>query len=774
MTCATCAQRIEKVLGRVDGVSEAAVNLASEKATVSFDPERVGPAGIAAAIEGAGYEVPVEHVRLAITGMTCATCAQRIEKVVGRVPGVVSASVNLAAERASVAVRPGVAVADLIGAIEGAGYGAARAPSDAAERAAEQAAEARRNRAELGRLGISAALTAPLVLPMLLAPFGVHWMLPGWAQLALATPVQLWIGGRFYRAGWAALRSGSASMDVLVALGTTAAYGLSIALWLRGAMDLYFESAATLITLVLLGKWMEGRAKRSATVALRTLSALEPPTARIVRDGQEIEVPVEAVGVGQELVVRPGEAFPVDGVVIDGESHADESLLTGESRPVGKKAGDAVVGGSINGLGLLRVRATHVGQDTALARIVALVERAQATKAPVQRLVDQVAAVFVPAVLAIALVTLGGWLLAGASVEQAVVTAVSVLVIACPCALGLATPTALTVGTGLAAARGILIRDAEALERAQGVQVVVFDKTGTLTEGRPSVRAVHPAPEVGEHELLRWMAAAESGSEHPLAEAVREAARARGLAVPSAGHVRAVPGRGIEAVVDGHDVRVGSARFLEEHGAPSILLPAEPGTALAATVDERYLGAVVVGDAIRSTAADAIRRLHDRGVDTVLLTGDNRAAAEAVGAAVGIGRVVAEVLPEDKAGAVAVLRSGGRVVAMVGDGVNDAPALAAADVGFAMGSGADAARATAAVTLVRPDPALVDDAIAISRATVRKIRQNLFWAFAYNVVGIPLAASGWLTPVLAGGAMAMSSVSVVTNALLLRRTVREG
>ncbi|MCC6521881.1 MAG: copper-translocating P-type ATPase [Polyangiaceae bacterium] len=779
MTCAACATRIEKVLGRVAGVTGAEVNLATEKATVTFDPERAAPAELAAAVERAGFSVPTESVRLHLTGMTCAACATRIEKVLRRQPGVAAASVNLASEQAAVAYTPGVSsLAALVAAVEAAGYGARRAPSDAEERAAVERAAARRAGRELGLLLGSAALALPLVAPMVAAPFGAPVMLPGWLQLGLAAPVQLVAGAHFHRGAFRALRGGSANMDVLVALGTTAAFGLSVVLLAGGSSHLYFEAAASVIALVRLGKWLEARAKRSTTQALRALAALRPTVARVERDGRELEVAAETVGAGEIVVVRPGERLPVDGVVEQGQSSVDESLLTGESMPVPRGPTDRVIAGAINGEGLLRVRTTAVGEGSALARIVHLVEDAQTQKAPVQRLVDRVSAVFVPTVVAIAIVAFVAWLATGVGVERALVTAVSVLVIACPCALGLATPTALMVGTGAAARVGILIRDAEALERAHAVSVVVFDKTGTLTEGRPTLRALLPRePGAGADDaLLATTAAAQRGSEHPLARAVLSAAAERGLRVAAPTSFRALPGRGVTATVADRDLSVGSPRFMDELGVDRAPLAeaarrheAAGDTVVWVAADGVLCGALAIGDRVRDGAAAAVRALERQGIETVLLTGDNARAASTVGTELGIANVVAEVLPEDKARTVAALRGAGRVVAMVGDGVNDAPALAAADVGFALATGTDVAMHTAAVTLMRADPALVADAISVSRATLRKIRQNLFWAFGYNVVGIPLAALGLLTPVLAGAAMALSSVSVVGNALLLRR-----
>mgnify|MGYP001065879190 CR=1 FL=1 len=713
-----------------------------------------------------------ETIDLGIEGMTCAACVTRVEKVLSRVPGVEQAQVNLATNRARVTVAPGVAVAALTAAVARAGYGAAPVRADAPPPPPEGVP---------WHLVAAALLTLPLVAPMLLSPFG--WghaaMLPGWAQLLLALPVQVWIGGRFYVASWKAVRGGSFTMDVLVALGTSAAFLLSAvqlaAFWPHEPHALYFEASATVITLVLLGRWLEHRARGRTVAAITALAALRPERARVLRDGQEIDLPVEQVAVGDVVVVRPGERLPVDGIVQDGAGSVDESLLTGESLPVARHPGDRVTGGAINGEALLRVRTTAIGAETVLARMVRLVEDAQAGKPPIQRLADRVSAVFVPVVVAIALATFLGWWLAGAPVAGAVINAVAVLVIACPCAMGLATPTAIMVGTGLAARRGILIKDAEALERAHAVTVVAFDKTGTLTEGKPRVTDVHPADGQTREVVLRMAAALQAGSEHPLARAVMQAAE--GMAVPAATAMRALPGRGVEGEVEGRRLILGSRRLLDEAGAaPGALEPAAEalagqGRTLAwlATAEGAVLGLIGFGDAVKPGAAAAVARLRAMGIRTVLISGDNRHAAATAAAALGIDDVQAEVLPADKSARVAALRGDGEVVAMVGDGVNDAPALAAADVGFAMGTGTDVAMHAAGVTLMRGDPMLVADAIDLSRRTWRTLWQGLFWAMAYNVLGIPIAAAGLLDPMVAGGAMAFSSVSVVLNALALKR-----
>jgi len=720
--------------------------------------------------------MPTNEVVLQVGGMTCASCVARVEKALVKVPGVSSASVNLATERATVRALASVPVAMLKTAIEKAGYAA----QEVHEAQPPQSAPL----ADWWPVALSAALTAPLLAPMLLALAGIEWMLDPRLQWALATPVQFWLGWRFYRAGWKALVAGSGNMDLLVALGTSAAYGLSVYLLVRhgahGMPHLYFEASAAVITLVLLGKWLEGRAKRQTTDAIRALNALRPATARVVRDGAEIDIAVERVALGDIVRVRPGERVAVDGEVTEGRSHVDESLITGESLPVAKSVGDRVTGGAINAEGTLTVKTLAIGAETTLARIIRMVESAQAAKAPIQRIVDRVSAVFVPVVLVIALVTLAGWLIATGDAGQAVINAVAVLVIACPCALGLATPTAIMAGTGVAAQHGILIKDAQALELAQSVTTVVFDKTGTLTEGRPSLVAVHAAPGQTSDDVLRWSAALQASSEHPLARAVIDKLRADGLTLPEARDAKALPGRGIEGHVQGQLLALGSSRLVRELGVGTDALAdaARDLEAQGRTISwlarndsgkPELLGLLAFGDTAKASAREAVARLQSLGIETVMLTGDNRGSAEAVARELGIGEFRAEVLPADKAAVVQELRAAGKIVAMVGDGINDAPALAAAHVGIAMASGTDVAMETAGITLMRGDPRLVADSLDVSRRTCATIKRGLFWAFAYNVIGIPLAALGLLSPVIAGGAMALSSVSVVGNALLLRR-----
>lgn len=772
MTCATCAGRVEKALRSLPGV-EATVNLTAERADVRFDPMRLAHSELGEAIVRAGYDVPSETRDLAISGMTCATCAGRVEKALSAVPGVTRAEVNLATERASVDGMTGVLKpADLIAAVQRAGYDGKLLTGDVERDKAMVAAEERRFKRETWRIAAAVVLSAPLLLPM----FGV--MLPAWLQLALATPVQFIIGARFYIAAWKALRALTGNMDLLVSLGTSAAYFYSLYLMIAGppGTHLYFEAAAVVIALIIVGKWLEARAKRSTTAAIQALMSLRPDMARVERGGAEIEVPVAAVTVGDIVVVRPGETLPVDGMVIGGGSEVDESLLTGESLPVGKGPGDAVTGGSINGSGLLRIETTAVGAQSTLSRIIALVENAQAKKPPVQRLVDRVAAIFVPVVVGVAVVAFLGWWLIAGNFTAGVIAAVAVMVIACPCSLGLATPTALMVGTGSAAKAGILIRDAEALERAHKLDTVILDKTGTVTEGKPAVTDVVPNG-ISEAELLTLAAAAQKGSEHPLARAVL--AKAEGMALPGLAEFQSYAGKGLTALVNGRRIAIGNRRLMQENGVrtdeletKAARLETQGRTVMwvaALDMTASLLGLIAVADLLKPTAAAAVQHLHEIGIEIVLLTGDNERTAAAVARQLGIRRVLAGVLPAEKAAEVQRLQAEGRHVGMVGDGVNDAPALAAADIGIAMGNGADVAMQTAGITLMRGDPLLIGDAIAVSHATYTKIRQGLFWAFIYNVIGMPAAALGLLSPVIAGAAMALSSVSVVTNALLLRR-----
>ena len=785
MTCASCVGRVERAIRQVPGVADVSVNLATERAEVMFDDPRQDARAVAEAILKAGYVPGSKSTELSIGGMTCASCVGRVERALRAIPGVFKADVNLATETARIEAVATLAPTTFIRAVEKAGYsaslkGAKVRGANEDERRAAAASH------ELRHVVIAAILSLPLVLPMLLSPFGIAAAVPGWAQLILATPVQFWLGARFYRAGWKALLARTGNMDLLVAIGTSAAYGLSLYQGIARPTDhvsgghYYFEASAVVITLVLLGKWLEGRAKRQTGEAIRALMALRPERARVIApDGSEAEVPLDDVAVGDQVRIRPGERIPVDGRIQEGVTSVDESMLTGESMPVSKTVGDRVTGGAINGEGLLLVETLAVGAETTLARIVRLVESAQGAKAPIQRLVDKVSAVFVPVVLGVALLTLIGWLAVGASVEVAILNAVAVMVIACPCALGLATPTAIMAGTGVAARAGVLIKDAEALETAHRIDTVAFDKTGTLTEGKPTLVAAIPAGGVDERALLELASGLQSGSEHPLARAVMAAANERGLRPAQVSSMKALAGRGVSATVGATHLSLGSTRMLEELQIERGLLATDAellereGRSISWLVEtapeKRLLGLLAFGDEAKASAMQAVATLHERNIRTVMITGDNEGSAHAIARKLGIDEVIANVLPEGKSDAVASLRIDNRTVAMVGDGVNDAPALAIADVGIAMSTGTDVAMHAAGITLMRGDPRLVADAIDISKRTYSKIRQGLFWAFIYNVVGIPLAALGYLSPVIAGAAMAFSSVSVVANALTLRR-----
>ncbi len=772
MTCASCVARVEKALARVPGVQSASVNLATDMATV----KAAGPVplqALADAVRKSGYEVQADSIALDIRGMTCASCVARLEKVLMKVPGVLDASVNLATEKARI-TSLGVPLPTLIAAVQKAGFDG----SPAQERAQARPPS---SLPSWWPVAAAAALSLPLVLPMLAMLAGVHWMLPGWLQWLLATPIQFWLGARFYRAGWGALKAGAGNMDLLVAIGTSAAYGLSLWLWLVHGdhAHLYFESSAVVITLVLLGKWLEARAKQQTVAALHALESLRATEATVRRDGVDLRVSVDSVRVGDTLVVRPGERVPVDGMVVEGSSHLDESLLTGESLPVARRAGDKLAGGAINQEGVLVFTATAVGGATTLAQIIRMVEEAQAAKAPIQRLVDKVSSLFVPAVLLISAITLLAWGVVTGDWQQALLNAVAVQVIACPCALGLATPTSIMAGTGVAARYGILIKDAEALEFAHAVRVVAFDKTGTLTEGRPAIVAVEACAQT-RRRVLELALAVQQYSDHPLARAVADRGRAEGLVAAPAQQAKALPGQGVQADVDGCTIYLGNLRLMHELGVDTrggedfaALQEGDGRTvswlAVRNATGLELAGLLAFGDTLKASARAAIARLDALGIRSVMLTGDSVGAARAVAATAGISEYRAQVLPGDKAALVAQLKATYGTVAMVGDGINDAPALAAADIGMAMATGTDVAMHTAGITLMRGDPALVADAIEISRRTYAKIRQNLFWAFIYNLVGIPLAAFGLLNPVIAGAAMAFSSVSVVTNALLLRR-----
>ena len=774
MTCAACSTRLEKNLNRLEGVT-ANVNLTTEVAQVEFDPALVQPAALLEQVKKTGFSVPDQTLDLAISGMTCAACSTRLEKVLNRLPGV-EARVNLAAEKARLRFTPGIASLDtMLAAVAKAGFSAA--PITEASRAEAKARKAAEYHDELRVFLIAALFTLPLLaqmIPMLAGAEHVEWM-PPWLQWLLATPVQFWAGKRFYSGAWNSLRGGGANMDVLVVLGTSAAYFFSVAVILFDlGGHVYFEASAAVVTLVRLGKLLEARAKSRTSTAIEQLIGLQPRTAWVEKGGEVIETETARLRIGDVVRIRAGERIPVDGEVIDGASSLDESLLTGESLPVVKQAGDSVHAGSQNLDGLLRVRAESVGAQTQLMEIVRLTEAAQGSKAPIQKLADQISGIFVPTVIVIATLTFIGWWLVSGDFTQSLIPAVAVLVIACPCALGLATPTAVMVGLGRGAQLGILVRSAEALERAEKLSLLALDKTGTLTEGRMALVALQPVPGMDETELLRLAAALEQGSTHPLAVAVLDTAKTRGIAYPAVEGFENLSGQGVTGSVDGRELRLGTAEWLHDDAISASHPAVLPATHHAATwvvlADTTgILGRLAFSDRLRPTSKAAIARLQALGIECVMLTGDHPDAAQAIAEEAGIGDWRARVKPQDKAAAVTSLKSGGRIVGMAGDGVNDAPALASADVSFGMASGSDIALEAADITLMRSDLNSVADAVELSRAVMRKIRQNLFLAFFYNILALPLAAAGLLNPVIAGAAMALSSVSVVSNALLLKR-----
>ncbi|KAF1083896.1 Copper-exporting P-type ATPase A [Sporotomaculum syntrophicum] len=784
MECAACAARIERQLKKTAGVAEAAVNLAAEKATVLYDSEQVNADQLIHTITDLGYRVPTERVDLQISGMSCAACSARVERALSGLDGVLKANVNLAMERGTVEYNPAqLSLAEIKRTVADAGYRAEEVVGGlGGDR--EKLERQRETRRQMILLVMSAVLSLPMLTMMFGEWFNIalpHILHDKVFQFALATPVQFIAGYQFYLGAYKALRHGSANMDVLVAMGTSAAYFYSVGTTFFFPGDVYYETSAIIITLILLGRLLESAAKGRTSEAIKKLMGLAARTARVVRDGQEIDIPVEDVQVGDVVLVRPGEKLPVDGVILEGISSVDESMLTGESIPVDKHAGDEVIGGTINKHGLLKFTATRVGSDTALAQIIKIVEEAQGSKAPIQRMADIISAYFVPVVVGIATATFLIWyfIIDPGNLARALVSFTAVLVIACPCALGLATPTSIMVGTGRGAEHGILIKGGEYLEKAHAINTVVLDKTGTITRGEPSLTDVMAVPGVvDQHELLQLVASAERASEHPLGAAVVQGAKERDLALMEATSFTAIPGYGISAGVNGRALLIGTRRLMAEHNiATGALdktvdeLEMSGKTAMLVAVDGQAAGVVAVADTVKEGSAEAIQVLQAMGVDTMMITGDNRRTAEAIARQVGIApdHVLAEVLPGDKAREVSKLIEQGRVVGMVGDGINDAPALATADVGFAIGTGTDVAMEAADITLMRGDLRGVAASISLSRGTMRNIKQNLFWALVYNSLGIPVAAAGFLSPVLAGAAMAFSSVSVVTNALRLKR-----
>lgn len=790
MTCAACATRIEKGLNKMEGVEQASVNLALEKSTIKYDPTRLSETDFEKKIEALGYGVVKQKAEFDITGMTCAACATRIEKGLNRMDGVASASVNLALEKATIEFNPSeVTIADVIAKVEKLGYGAHQKQEDQAQVDHRE----KHIKDQQRKFVLSAILSLPLLWTMvghfsftsfLYVP---DFLMNPWVQMVLATPVQFIIGKQFYVGAYKSLRNGSANMDVLVVMGTSAAYFYSVyqAIVTAGTHHgphLYFETSAVLITLILLGKLFEAKAKGRSSEAIKKLMGLQAKTAIVIRDGAEKEIPLEEVVIGDTVLVKPGEKIPVDGEVVEGTTAVDESMLTGESLPVDKKAGDILYGSTINKNGFIKMTATKVGRDTALAQIIKVVEDAQGSKAPIQRMADQISGIFVPIVVGIAIITFLVWILwvQPGEFTPALEVLIAVLVIACPCALGLATPTSIMAGSGRAAEFGILFKGGEHLEQTQSINTVVVDKTGTVTHGKPILTDVLVADGQDEETFLSLIGAAEKQSEHPLAQAIVQGIQDKGIELGSIQFFEAIPGYGVQATISGQGVIIGTRKLMQQYGINiSSVLPVmeelekNGKTAMLAGINGQYAGLVAVADTIKDTSKEAVRRLQEMGINVIMMTGDNERTAQAIGKEVGVDAVIAEVLPEGKADEVKKLQQQGKKVAMVGDGINDAPALATADIGMAIGTGTDVAMEAADITLIRGDLNSIADAILMSRKTMRNIKQNLFWAFAYNIIGIPIAAAGFLAPWVAGAAMAFSSVSVVLNALRLQRVKLE-
>ncbi len=790
MTCAACAIRIEKGLNKMDGVEQASVNLALEKSSIKYDPSKLSAADFEKKIEALGYGVVKQKAEFDITGMTCAACSTRIEKGLNKIEGVAIANVNLALEKATIEFNPSeVTVADIIAKVEKLGYGAHQKQEDTEQVDHREKAIKDQKR----KFIISAILSLPLLWTMvghftftsfLYVP---DFLMNPWIQLILATPVQFIIGKQFYVGAYKALRNGSANMDVLVVMGTSAAYFYSVyqAVVTAGTHHgphLYFETSAVLITLIILGKLFEAKAKGRSSEAIKKLMGLQAKTAIVVRDGVEKEVPLEEVVIGDTILVKPGEKIPVDGEVLEGITAVDESMLTGESLPVDKNTGDVLYGSTINKNGFIKMKATKVGRDTTLAQIIKVVEDAQGSKAPIQRMADQISGIFVPIVIGIAILTFLVWIIwvQPGEFTPALEVLIAVLVIACPCALGLATPTSIMAGSGRAAELGILFKGGEHLEQTQSIDTVVVDKTGTVTHGKPVLTDVVLASGQEEEKLLSLIGAAEKQSEHPLAQAIVEGIQDKSIELGKVQFFEAIPGYGVQATVSGQAVVIGTRKLMQQYGIEiqSVLptmekLESDGKTAMLAAINGQYAGIVAVADTIKDTSREAVDRLQQMGIKVIMMTGDNERTAQAIGKEVGVDAVIAEVLPEGKAEEVKKLQQQGKKVAMVGDGINDAPALATANIGMAIGTGTDVAMEAADVTLIRGDLNSIADAIIMSRKTMRNIKQNLFWAFGYNTLGIPIAAIGLLAPWVAGAAMAFSSVSVVLNALRLQRVKLE-